>query len=211
MRSKRLQTAFGIGLSAWVIVGPLGTQAEAFATKGGCFHFDPANDDDGLGIGVSSTDYNASLWSSTVDAAARWNGRVTPNFTLVPYGSSTRDVKVNFKNLGVGNPSIGGTAAETTTTCDSKSGHYTSDPDTKWNRQYDFSSYGSSLQSAVGVHELGHAYGLAHWNTQNCLVNQANQVGMMHEGVWAYFYCTGTARYNPTVDDVNGQTVVHPA
>ena len=86
----------------------------------GC-RYDPANDDDGLGIGFNTRGslYDSEEQLSIEHAASAWNDAMTPQFTVVSYGSSRRDLRVQWANLGSG---VGGSL----TRCGSS--HYRRDP-----------------------------------------------------------------------------------
>src|SRR3546814_3902739 len=106
-----------------------------FRSGAGC-RFDPSNDNDGLGIGYSSTNLNAARRDSTSASAGLWNRKldlynvngVDPDLTIVSYSSSTRDIRVEFRNNLPAN--IG---AQTTNWCSAGSNHYSQDPLFEWN------------------------------------------------------------------------------
>lgn len=164
----------------------------------GC-RYDPANDSDGLGIGFNSTNFNLSRRNSTEDAAARWNARVAPQFTLVSYGSSTRDLRVDFSFLGAGGP-----AAEVILWCHPANNHYSQDPRFNWNLDYTHPAPTDTLQTVTAIHELGHSYGLDHNQTAGC---NSNTAGLM--------FAPSSVKYNacswllPSNDDVLGQIDAH--
>lgn len=188
----------GAGLAAAIAASQVITpSASGYVLQGSTCRYDPVNDDDGLGIGFSSTNYNQSRRDSTVDAAGRWNAAVAPQFTVVGYGSSTRDLRVTFARLGAG-----GVVAQVTTSCGTNSNYYTQDPLFQWN--LDVAQPTVGLQTVTAIHELGHSYGLAHNQVGGCDLKTA---GLMftpsaqksQECNWVY----------PTIDDINGQVDAH--
>src|SRR3546814_15095047 len=90
-----------------ILVGGIGADAVGahVALGAGC-RFDPSNDNDGLGIGYSSTNLNAARRDSTSASAGHWNRKldlynvngVDPDLTIVSYSSSTREIRVEFRN-----------------------------------------------------------------------------------------------------------------
>jgi hypothetical protein len=159
-------------LAALVAAGSFATstqEAGAYSLLGTGCRYDPANDNDGLGIGFSSTNFHQGMRDATEDAAARWNAKAgTPaQFTIVSYSSSTRDLRVEFAYLGSGS----GTPATLYYNCGSS--HYTQDPRFEWNRSFTYPSSpgGYSLgqrRSVTGIHEIGHSYGMDHNQTSGC-------------------------------------------
>lgn len=193
MKILPLLAALFLAASSMVLLSD--TPASAYSLFGSNCRFDPANDDDGLGIGFSSTNFNQSRRDSTEYAAGRWNSGTTPQFTLVSYGSSTRDVRVEFAYLGAG-----GTVAQTTVWCGS--GHYSADPLLEWN--LDVTQPTSDKQIVTGEHELGHAYGLDHNNTYSC---NGSTAGIMYAPSAAIVDACGWTW--PTPDDFAGQVDAH--
>lgn len=187
-----------LGLAALVAAAGVGTQTEpasSYVVTGGGCRFDPANDNDGLGIGFNSTNFNTLRRNATEDSAARWNGSMTPQFTLVDYGSSTRDVRVEFGFLGAG-----GGVATTTRWCGSN--NYTQDPLITWNLSVSLGSDVFHYSEAAG-HEFGHTYGLEHNNTEGC---DGNTAGIMYWTTAKYGQC---GWIGPTTDDAKGATDAH--
>jgi hypothetical protein len=172
------------------------TSASAWVDLGAGCRYDPVNDDDGLGIGFGSNQ-NANMTSMTQDAAARWNSRMVPQFTVVSYGSSTRDLKVNFSTTL---PYYVG--AQTTSWCGSD--HYTQDPDFVWNKSQGYYTGTNQRWSAIATHEIGHSYGLSHNNTVACNVSAA---GLMYDDAVAKTDSCGW--WGPTTDDATGATYTH--
>ena len=74
-----------------------------------------------------------------------------------------------------------------------------------WN-QYYLDDDSANVKKAVGVHELGHVYGLWHTSHQDCH-NQLNHGAMMYsDPVWMYSNCSWTT---PKVDDVEGVNAIY--
>src|SRR3546814_18987236 len=90
-----------------ILVGGIGADAVGahVALGAGC-RFDPSNDNDGLGIGYSSTNLNAARRDSTSASAGLWNRKldlykvngVDPDLNIVSYSSPTRNIRVEFSN-----------------------------------------------------------------------------------------------------------------
>lgn len=144
--------------------------ASAATSKGVGCRYDPVNDDDGLGIGTNPVNFDYMLWTGLVGGATEWNVVMTPQFTLVDYNSPQRDVGLNFTHLL---PVT--TQAQIRSSCGSYLfPWYLGDPQIDYNLDW---NYKSSLQAqAVGVHELGHSYGLGHDQTSGC---DGNNAGLM--------------------------------
>jgi hypothetical protein len=195
--SRRKRRAAGISVAMAVIsLLSLSTPASAWVDLGPGCRYDPVNDDDGLGIGFGSNQ-NASMVSMTQDAAARWNYSMVPQFNVVSYGSSMRDLKVNFSTTlpyWVG--------AQTTSFCGGD--HYTQDPDFLWNKSQGYYTGTNQRWSAIATHEIGHSYGLYHNNTVGCNTTTA---GLMHENAVAKTDSCGW--WGPTADDATGATYTH--
>jgi hypothetical protein len=188
-----------------VAVGTLGpsvvavSQADAYVLLGHGCRYDPSNDDDGLGIGfnTAAAGYNSDENLRTQFAASDWNARMVPQFTIVSYGASTRDLAVTWAPLGT---NVG---AQTSIPCGID--HWTADPVMTWstNATY-YLPKTANNQTAIAVHEIGHSFGLAHNNNTSCTGSIA---GLM--------YTDAVAKYNtchwitPTTDDVTGATHAH--
>jgi hypothetical protein len=196
-RSRSARRARTI-ITAAAVLGIIAQAApsQAYVINGPNCRYDPKNDDDGLGIGFSSTNQRADQKGSTEDAAARWNAKMAPQFTLVAYGSSTRDLRVEFANLPVG------TYAVTTTWCGS--GHYSQDPLFTWNTNSAFYANTGPHRTSIGIHEIGHSYGVAHNGMGGC--NGANAGLMFPDPVGKNDAC---GWIDPTTDDVNGAVDAH--
>lgn len=162
----------------------------------GC-RYDPTNDDDGLGIAFSSNNYNTQRVGATVSAAGTWNYWVTPQFTLVTWGSSQRDLKVEFHYLGAG-----GGVAQTQLPCNLFFGYYDADPTLKWN--LDITHYYTNELEITGIHEIGHSYGVNHNMDSSC---NGNLAGLMYTPSVNKFYACSWP--SPTVDDILGQVDSH--
>ena len=195
---KTFRRTCRMGLPALVIavvtvvgIGATGAPASAWLAHGHGCRFDPRSDDDGLGIGFGGNQ-DAGMASMTQDAAARWNARMSPQFTLVAYGSSTRDVRVDFTWSLPGN-----VGAQTTTWCGSD--HYTQDPAVLWNRAETYYAGTNQRWSAIATHELGHAYGLDHNATSGC---NGSVAGLMYSDAVAKTNLCGW--WGPTADDAAG-------
>jgi len=185
--------ALGLGL-----IPAIPREAAAYNLEGPGCRYDPKNDDDGLGIGFNSSNFNQAMRDSTVDAAARWNAKMVPQFTLVSYGSSTRDLRVEFGTL----PSNVG--AQTTFWCSASANHYTKDPLFTWNIAQGYYVSTGPHRTAIGVQEIGHSYGVAHNNSSSCDVKVG---GLMYpDPVLKHDTCGWV---DPTTDDVNGAVDAH--
>lgn len=185
-------------IAAAVVVGVVANAApsQAYSIAGPNCRYDPSNDDDGLGIGFSSTNQRADQKGSTEDAAARWNAKMVPKFTLVSYGSSTRDLRVEFGALPVG------THATTMRWCGS--GNYSQDPLFTWNINNGFYPNTGPHRTAIAVHEIGHSYGVEHKGTIGC---DGGTAGLMFSNSVAKNDACGWI--DPTTDDVNGAIDAH--
>jgi hypothetical protein len=188
-----------VAVAAGVLCVP--TAANAYVMFGKGCRFDPDNDNDGLGIAFNtgSGSYNATERQRTEWAAADWNNKMTPTFTIVsPYSSNKRDVGVDWAALGT---NVG---ASMTKPCGSD--HYTQDPIFKWSTNATYYSKTQGQQVAVAVHEFGHAYGLNHNQTGGCNQTVGNAGLMYSDAVGKHNSC-GWA--NPTDDDAAGATRAH--
>ena len=171
--------------------------ADAYNLLGTGCRYDPDNDDDGLGIGF---DRNGSFYDSTEElsiqyAASAWNNAMTPQFTIVDYGSSTRDLRVQWDELG---QNVGGRLSYS---CGSD--HYRRDPVFRWGA--DATYYTSTLgrRMAIAIHEIGHSYGLHHSNTGGC----GSSASLMYSDVVdKYDDCGWDA---PRSDSISGATAAH--
>ncbi len=172
--------------------------ASGYNIFGSNCRFDPANDYDGLGIGVLTTDplYNSNQAFSTTSGGNAWNTVMVPQFTTVSYSSSTRDVRVEWGNLGA---SVGG---RTTYWCGS--GHYSQDPLFEWGANQTYYVSTADRRKVIAIHELGHTYGMNHNNSTSCNPSIA---GLMYTDVVVK---TNTCGWTvPTADDVNGAIDAH--
>lgn len=172
--------------------------ANAYTLFGTGCRYDPSNDDDGLGIGIKTDDplYDTGEKISTENGALGWNQVMTPQFMMVSYGSPTRDLRVEWQDLGI---NVGG---QLSYSCGSD--HYTADPLFEWGANATYYSSTSGRRIAIAEHEIGHSYGLDHNNTAGC---NGNTAGVM--------YTDAVAKYNlclwsiPTADDTNGAIDAH--
>ncbi len=195
--NQRFAALLLAGIACTVLAQVVIPSAGAYVLSGSGCRFDPANDDDGLGIGFSSTNYSQARRDATVDAAGRWNWGTTPQFTLVSYGLSTRDVRVEFSYLGAeAGP------AYTIQYCHPGQGYYRADPVFIWN--VDVWQYNYNERVVTAEHELGHTYGLAHNQNYSC------------DGWWAGIMFAPSAQKVtqcnwtwPTPDDFAGQVDAH--
>lgn len=196
MGPSRILLVLALSLFSLIAAMPW-SSASAYNIFGWGCRYDPSNDDDGLGIAFSSTNLNLPRQAATTAAAGAWNGYTTPQFTIVSYGSSTRDLKVHFTYQGTNGPS-----AVTHLPCNYWYGYYESDPTLEWNLDITWYNYDELRISAL--HELGHSYGVDHNNDTSCFTSLAGL--MYYSSVAKYYYCGWNY---PTTDDVNGQVDAH--
>ena len=203
VRTAKAVAAASVLLATSAVVA--GGSAEAYVVSGGGCRFDPSNDNDGLGIGFTSTNFNQGMRDATEDGAARWNNSGGPaTFTIVSYGSSTRDVRVVFSNLGAS-----GAAASITRWCSSSANHYSQDPRFNWNLDFKYPSSGNGhslfrQRSVTAIHELGHGYGLSHNQGSGC---DTSSRGLMFAPSRDKLESCGWI--NPTSDDTKGAADAH--
>jgi hypothetical protein len=178
--------------------------ASAYTPIGQGCRFDPSNDDDGLGVGIGTTNATTAKTQSTRVAQGYWNrkldlyGVAGPDFTDVTYGSNQRDVRVTFSQTLPSN-----VGARSTWWCGSQ--HWTEDPWWQWNNvatYYDM--HNAKLREAVASHEFGHMFGLNHNNYSGC---DQNFAGLMASDAVAKSNLCGWA--GPSIDDANGASRVH--
>lgn len=201
-RRRIIYGTVAVAIAAGVLCVP--TSASAYVLRGTGCRFDPKNDDDGLGIAFNTgaSGYNATERLRTEYGASDWNNKMTPSFTIVSsYGSDKRDVGVTWSPLG---ETVG---ASMTKPCGSS--HYTQDPIFTWSSNATYYSKTQGRQVAVAVHELGHAYGLAHNNTSGCNQTVGNAGLMFHDVVGPYGKYNECGWANPTDDDVAGANDAH--
>lgn len=189
----------------------IGTEvAVGWNSNGSTCHFGSSQDDDGLGIGFNPYSLEANRAYNTLQAAIGWNGRVSSQWTYVDYGSTQQDVRVEFLYAG-----IGAYNAQTLWFCGYFPGSsYVNDPEIYWNLSRSAPYGGNGVAAgykyevAVGVHELGHAYGLAHTSVLGCI--EGWNVGMMISG--GVFQKVDQCLWwdRPHDDDTNGWSYVHP-
>lgn len=181
-----------VGLSVMV------ESANAYTLLGTGCRYDPSNDDDGLGVGIDTGDalYDAGEAIATENGAWGWNQVMTPQFMMVSYGSPTRDLRVEWKNLGMNVQGL------LTYWCGS--GHYTQDPLFEWGADQTYYASTAGRRTAIAEHEIGHSYGLGHNGTSGC---DGNTAGVMYQDAVAkYDSCSWSI---PTVDDANGAIDAH--
>ena len=162
----------------------------------GC-RYDPKNDDDGLGIGFNNRGalYDSGEQLSIENAASAWNDTMTPQFTIVSYGSSRRDLRVQWANLG---RNVGGSL---TRWCGSS--HYRRDPLFKWGANATYYDSTSGRRIAIAIHEIGHSYGVDHNNTSGC----GSRAALMHsDAVGKHDECGWS---EPQSDTIDGATAAH--
>lgn len=200
-RSRRFGgKATGALAAVAVVVGATSAPASGYDVLGGGCRYDPANDNDGLGIGF---DTGGSLYNSTERlnveySASAWNALMTPQFTVVSWGSSQRDLAVKWSNLGV---NVGGT---TSLACSAGSNHYTSDPVFEFGANATYYSSTQARRMAISIHEIGHSYGLDHYNASGC---DDKTAGLMYTDAVAKTNLCGWT--DPTWDDVAGAIDAH--
>lgn len=171
--------------------------AAAFELYGPGYRYDPANDNDGLGIAFCDMDDGDNLQTSTVDAAARWNEKMTPQFTVgMSCGASTQDVSIHTFD---GSDTLTGY-----TVTYPGSDHYVSDPKVYWNTTPYYDLNDGFDRRGVILHELGHSYGLDDTTQVGC---DGNNTGIMYYAEpLKVEQCNW---YYPTTDDYKGATVAH--
>jgi len=184
-------------VSVTVLAAPAG--AYTFLNYSSC-RYDPANDADGLGIGIDSTATTAEH-NATVSAGGRWSvSGFEADFTYIGsnLGASKVDLRVTWANLGAT------IQAKTYYWCSSLAAHYTQDPVIKWGRNQSAYPWTTNNRIAVGVHEIGHSIGLDHNTNTSC--NGAIAGLMYNDAIGKYNACGWTS---PTADDVTGANDVH--
>lgn len=198
-RRRTIYGAFAVALAAGVLSVP--SSASAYVLLGEGCRFDPDNDNDGLGIAFNTgaSGYSATERQRTEYAAADWNNKMTPTFTIVSsYGSTKRDLGVDWAALGA---RVGGTV---TYSCGG--GNYTKDPIFRWSTNATYYPKTQGQQVAVAVQELGHGYGLDHNPVGGCNQTVGN-AGLMYPDAVAKYNLCGWA--NPTDDDAAGAARAH--
>jgi len=190
----RVLVAMAIVAGIFVLTEP----ANAYTLLGTGCRYDPSNDDDGLGIGIKTTDplYNSAQALSTQNAAWGWNQVMAPQFTMVTYGGATMDLRVEWANLGA---NVGGV---TYYSC----GYvwWQNDPTFKWGANQTYYVTTSGRRTAIAEHEIGHSYGLDHNNTGLC--NPTTAGIMYYNAVAKYDACAWNL---PTIDDAVGAGDAH--
>lgn len=191
----RVGPAVAVGLIAAVVPT---ASTDAYTLFGTGCRYDPGNDDDGLGIGIRTDDpqYSAAGATAFENAAYGWNQVVTPQFTMVGYGGSTRDLRAEFADLGAN------TGGLTSIWCGSS--WYSQDPLTEFGTNATYYTANLGRRTAVLEHEEGHSYGLNHNDTTGCDTKTAGV--MFYAQPSKYDECGWNV---PTTDDVNGQIDAH--
>jgi len=197
MGSRRLWKPLVLGI---LVLGLLAipTIASVYTLYGQGCRYDPANDNDGLGIGFDTGGslYDATERLSIEFAASDWNNAMAPQFTIVSYSSSKRDLRVQWANLG---SSTGGSL---TRWCGSD--HYTQDPRFRWGANATYYSSTEGRRQAIAIHEIGHSYGVTHTTTPGC--TDSSDTLMHSDPVGKYDLCGWGA---PRPDTVSGATAAH--
>ena len=188
--------------AATAVVVAVAQDAYAYNLLGSGCRYDPDNDDDGLGIGFDDSRRirflrDAAEELSTEHAASAWNNVMTPQFTIVDYGSSQRDLGVTWRNLG------NHVGAELVYYCSSWLGHYWRDPSFRWGADANYYDSTSGRRIAIAIHEIGHSYGLAHSDTSGC----GSSASLLHSNaVEKHDLCGWT---DPRSDSIAGATDAH--
>jgi len=135
--------------------------------------------------------------SATGQADLAWDATAANGYFYQTSSTSDDDVVVYDDDYGA-NSYVAWVAGG----CDSN--HIWYDPlYLRWNQHY-MDSETAQAKKAVGVHELGHVYGLWHNQTSGCVGSQA---GLMYDpALTKYANCGWTT---PTSDDVSGVQAIY--
>lgn len=150
-------------------------------------------------IGYRFVSASDTYKSATRTADSKWDATASPGYFYETTSTSDDDVIVDDADYGANGwiAWISGNCGGDDIWIDPLGFHY--------NTEYEASSmYTSTRRYVVGVHELGHVYGLAHYDGNNC---DGNDEGLMHSNpLGRYTSCGWTS---PTANDVAGVNAVY--
>ena len=189
--------AIALALCLIAALVPVPSAGAYVLQREGC-RYDPDIDDDGLGIGFQRDNdlYDEDEELAIQYAASAWNGAMDPQFTVVNHSSFDRDLAVRWANLG---PNVAGYLL---TNCGSS--RFRRDLVSIFSANATFYTPTMRHRKVIGIHEIGHSYGLNHNNAGGCDPTTAS---LMHRRTLDKYDLCGWHR--PTQHSVDGATAAH--